>query len=118
MALPGAGEARLRWLAPGLRHAVLLRGPESGTLRLLRVAPGTALPRHSHRGTELTLVLAGAFAEETGRYGPGDLAEVGEAVSHRPMAEGPEDCVCLVATQGRLRFGALLGRIFGALARI
>ena len=118
MALPGAGEARLRWLAPGLRHAVLLRGPASGTLRLLRVAPGTALPRHSHRGGELTLLLAGAFADETGRYGPGDLAEIGEEVSHQPKAEGPEDCVCLVATQGRLRFGALLGRIFGALARV
>ena len=108
---------RLRWLAPGLRHAVLLRGPADGTLRLLRVRPGTALPHHAHRGTELTLVLEAAFADETGRHGSGDLVEVEGEESHRPVAEGPADCVCLVATEGRLRFGGLLGALFGAVQR-
>jgi putative transcriptional regulator len=110
---------RLRWLAPGLRHAVLLRcgpGRGGGTLRLLRVRPGAAVPRHAHRGAELTLVLEGAFADETGRYGPGDLAEAEAEVSHRPVAEGPADCVCLVAAQGLPRFGGLLGRLFGSTA--
>ena len=111
---------RLRWLAPGLRHAVLLRyGPGrggGGTLRLLRVRPGAAVPRHAHRGAELTLVLEGAFADEAGRYGPGDLAEAEAEVSHRPVAEGPADCVCLVAAQGLPRFGGLLGRLFGSTA--
>ncbi len=111
-------DVRLRWLAPGVRHAVLLRGPAEGTLRLLRVRPGTALPRHAHRGTELTLVLEGAFADETGRHGPGDLVEVEGEESHRPVAEGTADCVCLVATEGRLRFGGLLGALFGAVARV
>lgn len=115
---PAPGDARLRWLAPGVRHAVLLRGPADGTLRLLRVRSGTALPRHAHRGLELTLVLEGAFADETGRHGPGDLVEVEGDASHSPVAEGPVDCLCLVATEGRLRFGGLLGAIFGAVARI
>jgi putative transcriptional regulator len=114
----GLRDARLRWLAPGLRHAVLLRGPTDGTLRLLRVRPGTALPRHAHRGTELTLVLEGAFSDETGRYGPGDLAEVEGETSHRPVAEQGADCVCLIATEGRLRFGGLLGTLFGAAAGV
>ena len=107
---------RLHWLAPGLRHAVLLRGGPGrggGTLRLLRVRPGAAIPRHAHRGAELTLVLEGAFADETGRYGPGDLAEAETEVSHRPVAEGPADCVCLVAAEGLPRFGGLLDRLFG-----
>jgi putative transcriptional regulator len=107
---------RPRWIAPGLRHAVLLRcgpGRGGGTLRLLRVRPGAAIPRHVHRGAELTLVLEGAFADETGRYGPGDLAEAEAEVSHRPVAEGPADCVCLVAAQGLPRFGGLLGRLLG-----
>ena len=106
---------RLRWLAPGLRYAVLLRcgpGPGGGTLRLLQVRPGVAVPRHTHRGVEMTLVLAGAFVDETGRYGPGDLVEIEAEVSHRPVAEGPTDCVCLVAAQGFPRFGGLFGRLF------
>jgi putative transcriptional regulator len=112
--------ARLRWLAPGVRHAVLLRerGGGGGTLRLLRVRPGTALPRHGHRGAELTCVLEGAFSDEEGRYGPGDLAEAGEDTTHRPIAEGLADCVCLVATEGRLRFGGPLGALFGAVTRL
>jgi putative transcriptional regulator len=113
-----AHNTRLHWLAPGIGHAVLLNRPGNGTLRVLRVKPGTALPRHSHRGSELTLVLEGAFVDETGHYGPGDLAEVDETISHRPVAEGPTDCVCLIATQGRLRFNGLLTRLFGAIARV
>ena len=112
---------RLRWLAPGLRHAVLLRGGPGrggGTLRLLRVKPGAAIPRHAHRGAELTLVLEGAFADETGRYGPGDLAEAEAEIIHRPVAEGPADCVCLVAAEGLPRFGGWLGRLFGTGASI
>jgi putative transcriptional regulator len=111
-------DARLRWLAPGVRHAVLLRGSAGGTLRLLRVRPGTALPRHAHRGTELTLVLEGAFSDETGRCGPGDLVEVEGEESHQPVAEGTADCLCLSATEGRFRFGGLLGALFGAVARV
>ncbi len=118
VALLEAYGTRLRWLAPGIRHAVLLQRPGKGTLRLLQVKPGTVLPRHSHRSPELTLVLEGAFADETSHYGPGDLAEVDETVSHRPVAEGPADCVCLIATQGRLRFSGLLTRLFGAIARV
>ena len=115
----GWRDLRLRWLAPGVRHAVLLRGgPADGTLRLLRVRPGTALPRHAHRGTELTLVLEGAFRDEMGLHGPGDLAEVEGEESHRPVAEGTADCVCLIATEGRLRFGGPLGALFGAVARV
>lgn len=111
-------DADWRWLAPGIRRAALLRGPDEGALHLLRVRPGTALPQHSHRGTELTLVIAGAFVDEAGHYGPNDVAEADEAVSHEPLAEGSEECVCLIATQGRLRFGTLLSRVFGAFARI
>ena len=117
--LAGLSGVRLRWLAPGVRHAVLLRGgPTDGTLRLLRVRPGTALPRHAHRGAELTLVLEGAFSDETGRHGPGDLVEVEGEESHRPVAEEAGDCVGLVATEGRLRFGGLFGTVFGAVAGV
>jgi len=100
--------ARLRWLAPGIRQAILVRRAD-GMLRMLRVRPGRALPRHGHSGTELTLVLEGSFADETGHYGPGDLAEAGEGLDHRPIADGVADCLCLVATLGPLRFRGLLG---------
>lgn len=117
-ALQEIGKLRLGWLAPGIRHAVVQRWPSGETLRLLQVRSGTALPHHGHDGAELTMVLRGAFVDGTVSYGAGDVAEVDGEVRHQPVAEGSADCVCLIATQRRLRFGGLLGRLMGALVRI
>lgn len=105
-------EDRWRRLAPGIRHIEVLphrRG--GGTLRLLRIAPGTALPHHGHGGAELTLVLAGSYADETGRFGPGDVAELDEETDHQPLADADVECLCLIATEAPLRFKGLLPRL-------
>ena len=44
------------------------------------IPAGTAVPDHGHRGTELTLVLQGAFRDETDRFGPGDVEIADEAL--------------------------------------
>ncbi|WP_367614482.1 ChrR family anti-sigma-E factor [Teichococcus coralli] len=118
----GLPAPRLRWVSPGVRVAVLLResgGAQGGkALLLLRVRPGVALPTHGHAGTERTCVLEGAFADEGGRYGIGDLAEAEGGYNHRPVAEGPADCVCLIATSGRTHFAGTLGKLVGAWLKI
>ncbi|WP_372394224.1 ChrR family anti-sigma-E factor [Azospirillum sp. HJ39] len=104
----------LAWqrLAPGVRRVELLpRTASGGAAQLLRIAPGTALPHHGHGGVELTLVLSGHFADELGRYGPGDLAEVDGDTHHQPIADSHRDCVCLIATDAPLRFTGLMGRL-------
>ena len=42
---------------------------------LLLAPPGWSLPRHGHKGLELTCVLSGAFADASGIYAAGDLSE-------------------------------------------
>lgn len=107
-------EPRWRPLAPGIRQVDVIRRHRrhGGSARLLRIAPGVELPHHGHSGLELTLVISGWFHDEFGRFGPGDLAETDESVHHRPVAGGPEDCVCLLALDGPLRFTGWLGRLF------
>jgi len=101
-----------RMLMPGLRQVDLHPGRRRGAnLRLLRLGPGRALPRHSHSGTELTLVLQGAFRDEIGRFARGDLAEVDGEVVHQPRVDGSEDCICLIATDAPLRFPGFIARI-------
>ncbi len=101
-----------RGLARGVRHYPLsLSRPAGGTLRLFRIAPGTALPRHTHAGQEFTLVLDGAFHDETGEYRSGDLADMDATHDHRPIADEGGDCVCLVATDAPLRFHGLVPRL-------
>jgi len=108
-----------RALVPGIRH-FRFSGVDSGggTVRLLAIAPGTALPHHGHGGTELTLVLSGSFADEIGRFQAGDLADLDPSAKHQPVADTDRPCMCLIATDARLRFSGVLRRLFQPLVGI
>jgi putative transcriptional regulator len=106
-------------LAPGIRHMALLPRSEDGeNTFLLRVAPGMSLPRHGHNGSELTIVLSGSFSDELGRFGPGDFAETDDAINHQPLADSSDECVCLIAVRGLLRFNGLVGKAVQLLTKI
>lgn len=85
---------------------------------LMRIRAGTALPRHSHRGMELTLVLAGGFTDVGGHYGRGDLAEGDPAEEHRPVADHDADCLCLVVLDAPVRLLGVMGRLMNPFLRI
>ncbi|MCT8973326.1 ChrR family anti-sigma-E factor [Microbaculum marinisediminis] len=114
----GLDEVRWRWLAPGVRSYEIPVTPGAGSLRLLRIAPGKAVPEHGHGGTELTLILSGSYSDVTGHYGPGDVADLDEDVEHAPVVDSPEDCICLVATESPTRFKGLIGRLLQPYFRI
>lgn len=101
-----------RRIAPGVWHCpVSLSEDAHGDLRLLKVAPGTKLPEHGHGGNELTLVLEGSYTDEFGTFRRGDVADLGDDVEHRPIADPAEGCVCLVATDQKVRFKGLIARL-------
>ena len=102
----------VRWrpVGSGVRQAVFKTGDKS-KVRLLSIPGGTAIPDHSHRGLELTLVLKGAFRDEDARFGPGDVEIADDDLHHTPVAEEGEDCICLAATEAPLRFKGLIPRI-------
>lgn len=108
---------RWRTLGAGVRQQILAEG-ESGSVRLLAIPPGRAMPDHGHRGLELTLVLQGAFHDETGAFHRGDV-EVGEpALTHTPTAAEGETCICLAATDAPLKFNSLIPRLLQPIFRI
>jgi putative transcriptional regulator len=76
------------------------------------------VPDHGHRGTELTLVLQGAFADANDRFNRGDIEIADEDVTHTPVALAGEDCICLAATDAPLRFRGLMPRLAQPLFRI
>jgi len=78
---------------------------------LLRAAPGTVLPRHRHVGSELTLVLEGAFFCGSEIYRAGDIEDADEAVHHQPVVTHDGECICLAVTEGSLRFDDWLPRL-------
>lgn len=82
-----------------------------GRLTLYRIMPGASVPHHGHKGSEITLVLTGAFADETGTYRAGDVAVGAPAIHHRPRAEPGEICFALAYTDAPLAFSGLLGAV-------
>lgn len=95
----------------GLEEAELpVSGPEFN-VRLIRVAPGAAMPQHSHQGSELTLVLTGAYQDDSGRFARGDVQIADGEVDHQPVAEEGEACVCLIVTNAPIKLTGRLGRL-------
>ena len=115
----GGSLADVKWrsLGMGVQQAILPTG-KGATARLLYIPAGQAVPDHGHRGTELTLVLQGAFRDSTDRFGPGDLEIATEELEHTPVAELGGACICLAATDAPLRFNGLIPRLLQPLFRI
>ena len=104
-------------LGRGVRQSILSHG-KSGSVRLLYIPPGLDMPDHSHGGLELTLVLQGAFSDEGGRFGVGDVEVADDDVEHKPVAAKGEACICLAATDAALKFNAFIPKLFQPIFRI
>lgn len=96
---------------PGVKQKILKTGDSNETVKLLKISPGRAAPRHTHKGFEATLVLRGAFRDDGELYSRGDVAFANGNVTHRPQAEGDEDCYCLAVTNGPLRISDSIKRL-------
>lgn len=106
-----------RSVGGGIRQKIL-SADETGSVRLLYIPKGEAVPDHGHNGLELTLVLQGSFSDETGRYGVGDVEVAREDLDHTPMAGIEAPCICLAATDAPLRFNSFLPRLLQPMFRI
>lgn len=109
----------VKWRAVGMgvKQAILRTG-DAATVRLLRIAAGTSVPDHGHKGLELTLVLQGAFRDGADRFGRGDVEVADSDLEHTPVAEAGVDCICLAATDAPLQFRGLIPRLAQPFMRI
>lgn len=109
----------IRWrpIGMGVKQAILPTS-KGATARLLRIPAGAAMPDHGHRGTEMTLVLRGAFQDENAYFARGDIEIADSDVQHIPVADIHEDCICLAVTDAPLRFNGVLPRLLQRFFRI
>ncbi|MHA7874992.1 ChrR family anti-sigma-E factor [Roseivivax sp.] len=116
----GGGLDRVAWRAAGrgVKQAILPMQDKRATARLLSIPAGAAMPDHGHRGTEITVVLQGAFADADGTFARGDVEVASAELDHMPVADISEDCICLAVTDAPLRFKDLLPRLAQPFLRI
>ena len=108
-----------RWVAPGVWAAgVDTPHAPDNRVYVLSVAKGMVAARHTHSGAEYCTVLKGAYRDELGTFAAGDFAAAGDELNHQPIVEGDEACICLFATEGRLKAQDWIGRLAFALANV
>lgn len=115
----GGDLSAIKWrpIGMGVKQAILPTSKDA-TARLLYIPAGGAMPDHGHNGTEMTLVLQGAFSDEEDRFARGDVEVADEDLQHTPIAEFGEACICLSATDAPLKFNAFLPRLAQRFFRI
>ena len=108
-----------RWVGPGVQmRSILLPPSEKTRLFLLKGAPGTRLPQHSHSGSELTSILVGSYQHEGGTFAAGDFEEADANIDHRPIVGADQACLCLVALDGRLKLSGMIGALLNPFVRL
>jgi putative transcriptional regulator len=100
---------------PGFKeYSVDIDGCE---VSLMWIKAGRALPAHTHKGMELTLILDGAFNDNRGRFGPGDISVADETIDHRPVAEKDRPCIAFSVLDAPVKltgsFRQLIGDLIG-----
>jgi putative transcriptional regulator len=110
----GPDISTISWKRLGIgvwQHKLALSGGNEGDLRLLKISPGRRMPDHGHGGSELTMILDGAYTDKTGTYRTGDVADLGDDLEHRPVADAELGCICVVATEQPARFKAMIQKM-------
>ncbi|MFT4614319.1 MAG: putative transcriptional regulator [Bacteroidia bacterium] len=96
----------LSWKSIGssLRISHLVTGDPNYELALYHIKAGGRIPNHTHRGSEMTLILQGGYSDADGSYHEGDFIFRGPQDEHAPTALQSEDCICLAVLDAPLRF--------------
>jgi putative transcriptional regulator len=110
--LRGCSVGKWRWVAPGMHMSrITVPNDRYAKVMLLKVAPGKGLPDHGHKGSEFTYIVQGSYTDKFGQYRPGDLTEMDADIEHQPIVDEGEDCICLAALEGSMRFNSMIGRM-------
>jgi putative transcriptional regulator len=81
-----------------------LVGEKGANVTLQKISAGARVPKHTHKGTEYTLILSGGFSDELGVYHQGDFISRDASHKHSPTALQNEDCICLTVLDAPIRF--------------
>ena len=83
---------------------------------LLHIAPNGSVPEHTHKGTELTLLLDGTFEDEMGSYVPGDFILLDGQHKHNPVTK--QGCLCYTVVDDALIFTQGLNRLLNPIGSL
>ncbi|MGO2354936.1 MAG: ChrR family anti-sigma-E factor [Marinomonas foliarum] len=109
----------LNWmrLSPSFKIATLYNEEGGAQVALTRVKAGAHMPTHTHTGDEITLVLEGAFSDESGVYRQGDFINRDASHKHKPIVTKDAECICLTVLDAPIEFTGWLTRLLNPIIR-
>lgn len=107
-----------KWSQLGSIANAKLPAGDKRHVSLLYIDKDTAIPQHTHKGLEITLVLSGRIVDEQGSYGVGDLLINTPDDTHSPRTLPNEDCLCLSVLSAPLQFNKGITRLLNPLQHL
>jgi anti-sigma factor ChrR (cupin superfamily) len=107
-----------RWQAapiPGVQLMHFDGGPllASADCGLVRLAPGTPFPEHTHLGLERVLLLAGGYTDASGKiFAAGDRHEMQRGSAHALRADAANGCLFAVLLESGIQIDGI-GKLGG-----
>ncbi|WP_028025289.1 ChrR family anti-sigma-E factor [Enterovibrio calviensis] len=83
---------------------------------LLHIGMNSGVPSHTHKGTEVTLLLSGHFEDEYDQYVPGDFIILDSANHHTPQTH--DGCLCYTVADAPLHFTKGVSQLLNAVGRV
>ena len=116
----GSSLADLPWRSVGrmFQEARLPLAGKNIKASLMKLRPGSLMPRHTHRGQEVALVLAGGYRDGDERYERGDFSAKDAADMHQPIVDDDSECLCLVVLDAPVKLTGAVGRLVNPFLRI
>ncbi|MEO9946255.1 MAG: ChrR family anti-sigma-E factor [Paraglaciecola sp.] len=83
---------------------------------LLHIEKGGTIPLHTHKGFELTVLLAGEFKDEFGTYVPGDFIWQNDTNTHSPSTV--DGCLCLTVANNSMHFVQGISQVLNPIGKL
>jgi putative transcriptional regulator len=106
-----------KWQQLGaISRARVLEEPGDIRASLLHISAGGSIPHHTHKGFEITLLLAGSFADEDGEYHAGDFIYLDSQHAHSPVTK--TGCLCYAVLNAPMRFTSGMSKMFNPIGHL
>lgn len=101
----------------GLQVCELPMDCRASAVHFIKSRPAAMVPHHVQRDVEITLVLDGAFVDETGMYRRGDMMVMDSETEHETQACRDKGLVAMVVTDSEVKFPAGLAALIQSFLR-
>lgn len=90
----------------------------AGKATFIYMEKGGSVPEHTHRGSELTLVLDGEFSDGVRDYDSGDFILLDQQHTHSPHSQADEGCLVFSIVDKPLHFTSGLARLLNPFSHL